>query len=253
MLLLGVTAAPTPANCEQWAASDECLKNPAFMWSDCAAACKSRGLQEPWAKLDALALAAPPANASTLELAFSDGRFPPLRIVLREDLSPQTVAAVVAAVGARGEGAVTFYRNEAVPTSPPGQCGTILCGPYSLVQGRLAALQNTPAEGQPTVRRGHVARIQDGADFFIALDDHAEWGHAFTVWGEMHDAAGLATLEAITKLPYHEQAGAGGTIMRMLDEELPATGSLVRAAPTGKAGAAIAAADAAAAKLNTEL
>ena len=42
--------------------------------------------------------------------------------------------------------------------------------------------------------------------------------------GEMHDATGLATLEAITRLPYHEQSGAGGTIMRLLDAELPATG-----------------------------
>ena len=66
------------------------------------------------------------------------------------------------------------------------------------------------------MRRGHVARIQNGADFFVALEDHVEWGHAFTVWGEMHDAAGLATLEAITRLPYHEQSGAGGAIMRLL-------------------------------------
>ena len=43
----------------------------------------------------------------------------------------------------------------------------------------------------------------------------------------MHDADGLATLEAITRLPYHEQLGAGGTIMRLLDVELPATGSIV--------------------------
>jgi hypothetical protein len=219
MLLCRAAAAPTPATCEDWATRDECTNNPTFMWSECAAACKSRGLEEPWAKLDAQALAAPPANASVLELSFAAGSFSPLRIVLRADLSPQTVAAVVAAVGERREGSVTFYRNEAVPTSPPGQCGSILCRPYSLVQGRLAALSNTPAEGQPKVRRGHVARIQNGADFFIALDDHSEWGHAFTVWGELHDASGLATLEAITRLPYHEQAGAGGTIMRLLDVE----------------------------------
>ena len=35
------------------------------------------------------------------------------------------------------------------------------------------------------MRRGHVARIQQGEDFFVALADHAEWGHAFTVWGEV--------------------------------------------------------------------
>ena len=103
--------------------------------------------------------------------------------MLRYDLSPLTVAAVVAAVGERRETSATFYRNEAVPTSPPGQCGSILCGPYALVQGRMAALSSTPTEGQPTVRRGHVARVQRGADFFVALEEHAEWGHAFTVWG----------------------------------------------------------------------
>ena len=45
--------------------------------------------------------------------------------------------------------------------------------------------------------------------------------------GEVVDAAGLATLEAITRLPYHEQTGAGGTVMRLLDVELPTTGTIV--------------------------
>ena len=49
----------------------------------------------------------------------------------------------------------------------------------------MAALSSTPVEGQPIVRRGHVARIQNSADFFVALEDHVEWGHAFTVWGEV--------------------------------------------------------------------
>ena len=48
--------------------------------------------------------------------------------------------------------------------------------------------------------------------------------------GEMHDSVGLATLEAITRLPYHEQTGAGGTIMRLLDEELPTTAAIVTSA-----------------------
>ena len=50
----------------------------------------------------------------------------------------------------------------------------------------------------------------------------------------MHDSAGLATLEAITRLPYHEQAGAGGTIMRLLDVELPTTGAIVTSAEIGQ-------------------
>ena len=80
------------------------------------------------------------------------------------------------------------------------------------------------------VRRGSVARIQDGPDFFVALADHQEWGHSFTVWGELVGEAGMRTLEAIARLPYHEQTGAGGTIMRLLDEELPASGVVTRAA-----------------------
>ena len=98
--------------------------------ADFAAACKGRGLEEPWAKLDAQALAGPPSNASVLELSFADSSgFKPLRIALRPDLR-------------------------------------IVLRPV-----------------------------------FVALEDHVEWGHAFTVWGEMRDAAGLATLEAITRLP----------------------------------------------------
>ena len=66
-------------------------------------------------------------------------------------------------------------------------------------------------------------------DFFVALDDHVEWGHSFTVWGDMrHDAAGMATLEAISKLPFHEQKAAGAsTIMRLLDVEIEAHAAIV--------------------------
>jgi len=31
---------------------------------------------------------------------------------------------------------------------------------------------------------------EEGEDFFVALADHTEWGHAFTVWGEVRDDAG---------------------------------------------------------------
>lgn len=232
LTLLGTDAAPTSSSCEQWAQAGECTKNPGFMWSDCSAACKGQGLKEPWAELDERAAQGPPADAPVLELTFASGtNLAPLRIVLRPDLSPKTVAAVVAAAndGPR-EGAATFYRNEAVPTSPPGQCGDILCGPYSLIQGRLRGLKGTPSEAQVAVRKGSVARIQDGDDFFIALDGHPEWGHSFTVWGELRDGAGFEALEAIARLPYHEATGAGGTVMRLLDTELPTSGVIVAAA-----------------------
>ena len=226
-------ASPAPASCENWARNGECNRNPGFMWAECAAACKGQGLKEPWADTDAKALAGPPAGAQVLELSFAQSTgYSPLRIALRPDLAPQTVAAVVKSIGELGHeaAAAIFYRNEAVPAAPAGQCGDILCGPYSLIQGRLAALAGTPAEAMPIVRKGFVARIQQGHDFFIALDDHAEWGHTFTVWGELDDAAGMATLELISKLPYHEQKAAGAeTVMRLLDVELEARGAIVEA------------------------
>lgn len=185
------------------------------------------GLSEPWAEIDAKARAGAPRAAPILELSFaSSSGFAPVRIVLRADLSPKTVASVVGSVGERLAAAAVFYRNEAVPTTPPGQCGSILCGPYALIQGRLKGLAGTPAEATPAVRRGHVARIQDGQDFFVALDAHEEWGHSFTVWGEVVDGSSMETLEAIARLPFHESTGAGGTVMRLLDTELETTGAV---------------------------
>ncbi|EOD21564.1 hypothetical protein EMIHUDRAFT_117084 [Emiliania huxleyi CCMP1516] len=237
-LMLAVSsAAPTPASCDDWAASGECDRNAAFMWESCESACTKHGFKDPRAAIDEMALAGPPAGGQVLELRLASGaNLAPIRIDLRPDLSPITVAAVIAAVGKRGdEGtAATFYRNEAVPTAPPGQCGEILCGPYSLIQGRLPGLRGTPTEGQAAVRKGYVARIQDGDDFFIALDAHAEWGHSFTIWGELRDAAGFETLEAIARLPYHETTGAGGTVMRLLDTELPTRGAIVAAAASAE-------------------
>ena len=222
------------ARCDDWANSGECARNPAFMWTDCVEACERLGLQEPFAALDKKAAAGPPGNATVLELAFDGSTgYAPLHITLRPDLSPATVAAVLAAVGkAQGQPAAVFYRNEAVQMLDPGQCGDVRCGPYALVQGRmLDGLDGTPTEGQPLVRRGFVARIQSSADFLIALDDHSEWGHSFTVWGEMRaPQPGWTTLEAIVKLPYREQVGAGGTIMRLLHAELTTTGRTSNAA-----------------------
>ena len=57
-------------------------------------------------------------------------------------------------------------------------------------------------------------------------------------WGEMRDdAAGMATLEAIAKLPYHEQQAAGhSTIMRLLDAELEAHAAVVVGRNPGREG-----------------
>ncbi len=213
--------------CDTWASSGECSNNPAFMWDKCRAACLRLGLREPFAEYDELAQKRIPlAEERILYLEFPRGidwhPRPPLRIVLRPDLSPATVAAIIKTIGDHKEGAAIFYRNEAAPKEPPGMCGSIQCGPYALIQGRMPGLSGTPSEAVPIVRRGFVARIQNSNDFFIALEDHEEWGHSFTVFGDMRDdVQGLESLEKIAQLPFREQKAAGSeTIMRLLKDEI---------------------------------
>ena len=138
------------------------MNNPAFMWAACGAACRGLGLRDPLAEVDEKARAGASPSSQVLELSFGrNAHFAPLRIVLRPDLSPKTVAAVVAAVGRGTAAAATFYRNEAVPREPPGQCGDILCGPYSLIQGRLPTRQRQPLRKHEVGVAHLLHRLQD--------------------------------------------------------------------------------------------
>jgi len=78
--------------------------------------------------------------------------------------------------------------------------------PYALIQGTLEAQGNAfnklPVEDCPTLRRGSVAWIGSGPEFFISLGDHSEWKHEYTVFGsvlpeDMHIAEKISTLPTI--------------------------------------------------------
>lgn len=161
-----------------------------------------------------------------LELTFpTESGLEQLKITLRPDLAQRTVAALVHAIDdgseaagwppldARCVGCATMYRSEAELTEPPSSCGEVgPCGSYSLIQGRINGLGDTPTEGTPLVKRGMVARIQvpcplslhtlpplphrptpprpprrarpslrEGPTFFWPWRTVSEWGHAFTV------------------------------------------------------------------------
>ena len=220
--------------CDGWANDGECEKNPAFMWEKCRMACHSLGLREPFADFDEVAQKRiSRGEEQILQIEFPRGidsrAMAPLRIVLRPDLSPRTVAAIIRSIGDSKGGAAIIYRNEARPEKPPGMCGSIQCGPNALIQGRKEALTGMPAEGVPIVRRGFVARIHNSNDFFIALDDHEEWGHSFTVFGDMRDDVfGLESLEKIATMPFREQKAAGSeTVMRLLNEEIEVNARII--------------------------
>nr|XP_009387579.1 PREDICTED: uncharacterized protein LOC103974461 isoform X2 [Musa acuminata subsp. malaccensis] len=59
--------------------------------------------------------------------------------------------------------------------------------PYALVQGTLEAegvqFKKLPLEACSTIKRGSVAWIDSGPEFFISLANHDEWRRAYTVFG----------------------------------------------------------------------
>eukprot|EP01062_Namystynia_karyoxenos_P044421 TRINITY_DN32720_c0_g1_i1.p2 TRINITY_DN32720_c0_g1~~TRINITY_DN32720_c0_g1_i1.p2 ORF type:complete len:317 (+),score=61.04 TRINITY_DN32720_c0_g1_i1:69-1019(+) len=218
--------------CGAWAAAGECGRNPGYMLGSCALSCGACAGAARAEHAAAPAGGRPLPDAASAGGAAGAGAVVTLnssrgavQLRLRGDISPKT-AARLAAAAAEGQtcSGCRWYRNEAVPREPPPSCGEIgPCGPYSLVQGFLAPLVGTPAEGTPLVTRGMAARIQQGGDFFVSLGDHSSWGQSFTVFAEVVGEEGMRVLDAIAdELPWHA-VRSGVTEMRMLNTELPLT------------------------------
>lgn len=59
--------------------------------------------------------------------------------------------------------------------------------PFALVQGTLEAhgtiFKDIPTEACPTIKRGSIAWVGSGPEFFISLANHNEWRKAYTVFG----------------------------------------------------------------------
>ena len=76
--------------------------------------------------------------------------------------------------------------------------------PFALVQGTLEAHGTTfrkiPTEVCPFIRRGSVAWVGSGPEFFISLANHKEWKKTYTVFGYvLPEDMGIA--EKIAQLP----------------------------------------------------
>ena len=79
-------------------------------------------------------------------------------------------------------------------------------------------------------RRGHVATIHPGKDFYIALSEHSDWSSGHTVWGYVED---MAVVDELVALPYHIYIHETyGTVMRMMDTRTQFTVSLSDPAQT---------------------
>lgn len=76
--------------------------------------------------------------------------------------------------------------------------------PFALIQGTLeplgAPFKKIPTEACPIIRRGSVAWIGSGPEFFISLANHQEWKHAYTVFGSLLPED-MEIAERIAQLP----------------------------------------------------
>ena len=76
--------------------------------------------------------------------------------------------------------------------------------PFALIQGTLESygsmFKDIPEEHCPTIRRGSVAWVGSGPEFFISLADHAEWRNAYTVFGSVL-SEDMEILEKSAQLP----------------------------------------------------
>lgn len=73
-----------------------------------------------------------------------------------------------------------------------------------MIQGTLEALgtafKKIPREVCPSIRRGSVAWIGSGPEFFISLSNHEEWKNSYTVFGSVLPE-NMEIVEKIAQLP----------------------------------------------------
>lgn len=76
--------------------------------------------------------------------------------------------------------------------------------PFALVQGTLESqgipFKQIPIEVCPYIKRGSVAWVGSGPEFFISLADHQEWSKVYTVFGSVLPED-MEIAEKIAQLP----------------------------------------------------
>ncbi|KAG5061352.1 hypothetical protein AAZX31_01G190600 [Glycine max] len=133
-----------------------------------------------------------------------------LHIKLLPDCAPHSVAYILELLALHHCAGCRFYRAESRGQSWDSEGNHIenaaFGPPYALIQGTLeaqgTAFNKLPVEDCPTLKRGSVAWIGSGPEFFISLADHSEWKNEYTVFGsvlpeDMHFAEKITTLPTI--------------------------------------------------------
>lgn len=131
-----------------------------------------------------------------------------LHIELFPDCAPHSVAYILELLRLRHCVGCQLYRAEIRGTSWDSQGNHIKSAPFgppfALIQGTLAAhgtmFKEIPTEECPQIRRGSVAWVGSGPEFFISLANHNEWSQTYTVFGSLLPED-LEIAEKIAQLP----------------------------------------------------
>ncbi|XP_010269830.1 PREDICTED: uncharacterized protein LOC104606378 [Nelumbo nucifera] len=131
-----------------------------------------------------------------------------LHIKLFPDCAPHSVAYILELLGLHHCAGCQLYRAEGRGSSWDSEGNHIsnapLGPPFALLQGTLEAQGTTfkkiPTEACPAIRRGSVAWVGSGPEFFISLANHDEWKKAYTVFGSVLPED-MEIAEKIAQLP----------------------------------------------------
>ncbi|KAL9249858.1 Peptidyl-prolyl cis-trans isomerase-like 3-like protein [Drosera capensis] len=131
-----------------------------------------------------------------------------IRIELYPDCAPHSVAYILELLALRHCAGCHFYRAEGRGSSWDTNGNHIQDAsfgpPFALIQGTLEAhgtlFKHIPAEVCPAVKRGAVAWVGSGPEFFISLANHQEWNKAYTVFGSVLDED-MEIVEKMIQLP----------------------------------------------------
>ncbi|CAN6579581.1 unnamed protein product [Malus baccata var. baccata] len=131
-----------------------------------------------------------------------------LHIKLFPECAPHSVAYILELLALRHCAGCQFYRAESRGQSWDSEGNHIkntpFGPPFALVQGTLEAQGGTfkkiPTEVCPTIRRGSVAWIGSGPEFFISLANHEEWKKDYTVFASVLPED-MSIAEKIARLP----------------------------------------------------
>ncbi|XP_078155875.1 peptidyl-prolyl cis-trans isomerase [Carex rostrata] len=131
-----------------------------------------------------------------------------LRIKLFPDCAPRSVAYITELLGSRSCGGCRIVRAEDRGQSWDSKGDHMWRAsfgpPYAVIQGTLEAdgilYKAITKEACPGIKRGSVAWVGHGPEFFISLANHHEWKRSYTVFGFVLPED-MEIAEKISRLP----------------------------------------------------